>query len=640
MFEFFTRLGSNKNNQSNQVEKDTAHEALRRLKDRTKDRGPCVRFFKPESRYSIRSFVEVDENAALEKITADIYRRMESAKCWLSGWTDEDYSTTESRLGKAKPVSQGPPEASTKKRKHLGRTPESLPFLSNIAMNVADIICREELRSKRRKIENDNSSWQHEEVVNFFRGLYIHKWNEWVKVSKMMKTRSEQSVKSYATNLEAKFPELVDFFTKRGKKKKEKQGVNRSGDIQVSRGTNLSYVRKNNSPVNKASTMGSMKSTGTGRIGTKPKVVIGMGDHIIDTEAEPWVLKPSFERKRTAGSLPDCFDPFIRPTIPTINQQIYIPGNNVYARWMNKFDPGSYGTWYPGFIYASRIAPIQDKNYQQLFGVPNLLYHVKFDDGAESIDLDTDDIMMRDQYLEWLKDLEHYYSLPMPDEIRSTRLSRNQRVYAKWIDPTDPELNGCWMPGKILSSRTWQGKDGHNIMFRYTYHIFFNNGDEDEDVFDVLPKNIYKSLLSDKMERSTNKPLFSGMSGFDLIAEASKLSSPIKPNAIMNGSDEEKKESRAESDEDSLVNELRCYDVLKPRPPSPSNVARISSTPSPDVHYGIYMKLKPWPLEHKAEDRTFSMDVNTDEPSEQICDSNAVQIKDVASELIVAEGPE
>lgn len=217
---------------------------------------------------------------------------------------------------------------------------------------------------------------------------------------------------------------------------------------------------------------------------------------------------------------------------------------------------------------------------------------MKFDDGAESKHLHADDIMMQDQYLAWLNDLEQYYSLPVPKDIRSTRLTKNQRVYAKWIDPTDPELNGCWMPGKIHSHKTWQGKDGDKITFRYTYHIYFNNGDEDEDVLNVLPKDIYMSLLAEKMEMSRNNSRFSGMSGFDLIAEASKLSSPIKPKAIMNIIDEGKNVSEAESDEDSLVDELRCYDVLEPKPPSPSNVARISSTPSPDVHYGIYMKSK------------------------------------------------
>jgi len=92
-----------------------------------------------------------------------------------------------------------------------------------------------------------------------------------------------------------------------------------------------------------ASVMGSMKYQAT-NMSTKPKVVIYLGDYVIDTEAAPSLLKPSINRKRSAETLPDCFDPSIRPTIPTNNQQIYIPGNKVHARWMNKEDPGSYGT--------------------------------------------------------------------------------------------------------------------------------------------------------------------------------------------------------------------------------------------------------------------------------------------------------
>ena len=255
-----------------------------------------------------------------------------------------------------------------------------------------------------------------------------------------------------------------------------------------------------------------------------------------------------------------------------------------------------------------------------------MLYHVKFDDGAESIDLDTEDIMMQDQYQAWLKDLEQYYSLPVPDEISSTRLAKNSRVYAKWIDPTDPELNGCWMPGKVHSSKTWEGDDNQ---WRHSYHIFFDNGDQDEDLADVevLPKESYTTLIREKMERGRNKPR---LCGFDLIAEASKLSAPIKlVNAIPNRHHDGESavrpatmESRVEgsdaSEEGSLVDELRCDDVLESKEPI---VGRISTTPSPDVHsltpdvhYGIHM-------ESEAADGKASID-----SAKQENDSNAVNI--------------
>jgi hypothetical protein len=397
----------------------------------------------------------------------------------------------------------------------------------------------------------------------------------------MVKTRDDQNVKLYAMKLDKKFPELRNFFSERGAQKAVKA---RSSGVGVPRSTsanqNNNRVQNRNDPeIIAASAIGSMKYRTT--TSTRPRVVICLGSYMIDTEAEPSSLRPSIDRKRFAETLPDNFDPSIRPTIPTNNQQIYIPGNKVYARWMNKDDPGSYGTWYPGFIYASRIAPIQDERNST--GVPTLLYHVKFDDGAETIDLDTEDVMMQDQYQAWLKDLEKYYSLRVPRYISSTRLAKNSRVYAKWIDPTDPELNGSWMPGRVHSSKTWEG-DGNQL--RYSYHILFDNGDQDEDLNDgeVLPKEAYTTLLAEKMEQGRINPR---LCGFDLIAEASKLSSPIKPaKAIPNRHDGElaiepttKKSCMECSDasiEGSLVDELRSNDVHQS--------GRISSTPSPDVH--------------------------------------------------------
>jgi hypothetical protein len=172
-------------------------------------------------------------------------------------------------------------------------------------------------------------------------------WDEWAKVSLMIKTKNEQRVKSYAMKLEAKYPELVKFFTKEGKNnnntsKKSKRKKNGWGHSKKSNGgTNLSHVRNNNASV---STRSLTKYAGTGRITTRPNVVICLGDYIVDTEAQPWVLMLSSERKRPAECLPECFDPSIRPTIPTSIQHIFIPGNHVYARWMDTNDPGSYGT--------------------------------------------------------------------------------------------------------------------------------------------------------------------------------------------------------------------------------------------------------------------------------------------------------
>ena len=409
MFDCFVRLGSKKNDQNNDAEKESARDALWVLRGRSKVGDRPARFFKPESRYASRSFVEVDESAALEsefprfflrsrfvvfcfasaftvrfimptsantslEITADIYRRMESAKRWLiSDGTDDDPTSESQRPRKSKPPPAHAPleAASSKKRKSLKRTPESLPFLGNVDENVADIIAGEELRAKRRNADGPRSnpldqSWQPDEVVNFFRGLYVHGalhrmqteayifdsrpclissrcslskkgWNEWTKVSTMVKTRSNQNVKLYAVKLEKKFPELRDFFSKQGNAVQATKRA-RTGDVDVP-----GSMSHNDPAMIAASVMGSMKYQAT-NMSTKPKVVICLGDYVIDTEAAPSLLKPSIDRKRPAETLPDCFDPSIRPSIPTNNQQIYIPGNNVYARWMNKEDPGSYGT--------------------------------------------------------------------------------------------------------------------------------------------------------------------------------------------------------------------------------------------------------------------------------------------------------
>ena len=72
-----------------------------------------------------------------------------------------------------------PPKSAkkNKKRKLLKKVPQSLPFLSNT--NVADIIVEEELRAKKTVDSSKDQSpndqiWQHEEVINFFRALYVH----------------------------------------------------------------------------------------------------------------------------------------------------------------------------------------------------------------------------------------------------------------------------------------------------------------------------------------------------------------------------------------------------------------------------------------------------------------------------------
>ena len=205
--------------------------------------------------------------------------------------------------------------------------------------------------------------------------------------------------------------------------------------------------------------------------------------------------------------------------------------------------------------------------------------------------------MIHDQYQVWLKDLEQYYSLRVTEAMTWKRLTKNARVYAKWIDPTDPELHGSWMSGKVHSSKTWE--DDANQWY-HSYHIMFNNGDQDADLLDgdIMEEETYRYLLREKMERGRKKL---HLSGLDLIAEASKILSPIKtgPNqdgTFIAGSAKKKlyPEDSYSSDDNSLVEELRCVEKLESRTHSPNHVAHLLSTHSPDVHYGIYMKAKPW----------------------------------------------
>ena len=220
----------------------------------------------------------------------------------------------------------------------------------------------------------------------------------------------------------------------------------------------------------------------------------------------------------------------------------------------------------------------------------------------------------------WLKDLEHYYSLawPPPNQVAWKRLKKGTRVYAKWVDPTDPELHGSWyvsicithacncftsmsafcnrMPGKVHSSKKREG----GVNRCHTYHILFDNGDQDVQLFDadVIEEEMYKQLLREKTERARKKPRLSGL---DLITAASKMSSPIKSPSKQNGTSISAKrniysDGAGPFQGNELIEDLRCTEKLTSTP-RPARIARISSTPSPDIHYGIYTKMKPWELE-------------------------------------------
>ncbi|KAL3800156.1 hypothetical protein HJC23_001077, partial [Cyclotella cryptica] len=544
--------------------------------------------------------------------------------------------------------------------------PKSLPFLVNT--DIAGVIVRYEIRARNLAvqgvkglksadlIENTGKEWKLEEVINFFRGVYLFGWGNWKMVRKMIKTKSIVQTIIFANAKQQRYPQLKSFFSTRnlrrlhneypgekvkrmssaisipssatvidpsstGWKMTRDEGLNnltravlemlgdeRSHDDEEER-SDADDAEENNISFSSKDLESDWLEDSTPPFLLRPqdptrgtfnsgKVSICLGGHVIetDTSGAPAQTKSTTMMNSSPTPEPEIFDPNYRPSAPTANsQQIYIPGNRVYARWLNKDDPGSYGTWYPGFVQSSRVSPDQRDFDEGLCDFPSLLYHVRFDDGVLSKDIKAEDIMMQHQYEKWLKDLEDYYSLPLVDGSATTRLSKGQRVYAKWLDPTDPDMHARWIRGVIISSNDSQtpNDDGTKVI---TYHVKFANGDEDEELKSefVLEDSVYKALLQQKIEQGKRQ----NVSGFDLIQAASKLASPVRsPRRFLNGSDhgdvilepndiEEDNKSFA-----TIESELLCHEVLEP--PSPIPTVESDDSSVPEVHYGLYMKCKP-----------------------------------------------
>ena len=208
------------------------------------------------------------------------------------------------------------------------------------------------------------------------------------------------------------------------------------------------------------------------------KVAICLGGRVIETDNSGLTQDDATKTAESnAAWKPEIFNPQYRPSAPTANsQQIYIPGNRVYARWLNADDPGSYGTWYPGFVQSSMVSPDQRDYDEGLCAFPSLLYQVRFDDGILSRDIKAEDIMMHNQYETWLKELEDYYSLSIPEEGTNDLLLKGQRVYAKWIDPTDPDMHARWIRGVVLSCNTDADETTYHVKVRrqISLHVYLS----------------------------------------------------------------------------------------------------------------------------------------------------------------------
>ena len=311
--------------------------------------------------------------------------------------------------------------------------------------------------------------------------------------------------------------------------------------------------------------------------GSKPKICFC--GNLIDTMTDQ-----SFRSlNRGKECIPDYFDPKLCPAIPAYNDQIYIPGNEVYARWLNEDDPSSYGTWYPGFVYSSKLSNTNIPGND----IPKLLYHVKYHDGAEGIDIHAKDVMMREQYEEWLRSLEKYYSLPQIGNAFTTSIPKGARVYAQWNDPTDPDAHGSWLQGTV--------RDAHGST---KYHVRFDNGDEDDDMGaeHVLLDGVYAQLLAEKMKNqdSDKEKQTNDDSGFlrQRLASSSRASALTSLNKAAQKPSTAKFTCKIATEDldlasnNSLLQELQCDEVFDPVKP-------IARSGMQGIHYGIYIEAKP-----------------------------------------------
>lgn len=173
-------------------------------------------------------------------------------------------------------------------------------------------------------------------------------------------TKKFKQVKEYAILLGRRSPVLRTFFSPMSVhmqalqlddriKQVEKGGVTLAIDDEFrkrNRTRNLNDVATEKDATMLATdTMKSVTGAATSMpASTMPKVVICFGEFSIDTELHSSLIQTSSDRIWQTDTLPDYFDPSVRPSFPTNSKQIFIPGNKVFARWLNKDDPGSYGS--------------------------------------------------------------------------------------------------------------------------------------------------------------------------------------------------------------------------------------------------------------------------------------------------------
>ena len=130
---------------------------------------------------------------------------------------------------------------------------------------------------------------------------------DWKKISKVLKTRSSDDVKLYADQLERRFPELRKSFSS---KKVHKMQVKRGGALQPYRSAAsaggdeaLQATPPYTDPaVLAASAMERMKREAPRP--PKPRVVICLENHVIDTTVAPSLVRRIVDQRRPTDTLP------------------------------------------------------------------------------------------------------------------------------------------------------------------------------------------------------------------------------------------------------------------------------------------------------------------------------------------------
>eukprot|EP00956_Cyclotella_meneghiniana_P040005 scaffold184705_cov24-Cyclotella_meneghiniana.AAC.4 len=218
------------------------------------------------------------------------------------------------------------------------------------------------------------------------------------------------------------------------------------------------------------------------------------------------------------------------------------PGMRIYARRPNN---NNGPTWSPGTIYSAKVDP--SKQLDANSSTVPLVYHIQYDGGEEDIEVPEEDILSMERYDRAIDELERHYDLYVGTTAGSTagksNLEAGVPVYARWMERSNPNTHGRWLPGTIGSVREEETVSGSVVR---VYHILFDNATEKKDVTHncVLDRNEYHELVKRKQHTDVSKTpirevysLFSrgeedaangvGGQGMDLLFTASQMAAPM-----------------------------------------------------------------------------------------------------------------